>query len=113
MKRKEYLMTENVGSICIHDLEMDSVCDFWKDVEDRSDPFRLSEIALDAFNTANKCGLLPSELLRQMDELLSALTELWSHVKLNNEKAWNGEYDKLSIFGKVNSCLDTIHQIEQ
>lgn len=83
MKKKEYLMTENVGSICIHTTEMNSICDFWKESEDRSEPFRLSEIALDAFNTANKCGLLPSELLRQNQKLLSALKDLVVYCRGN------------------------------
>lgn len=32
-----------------------------------------SELIADAFNTANKCGLLPSDLLKQRDDLLSCL----------------------------------------
>ena len=35
-----------------------------------------AELICDAGNTAQKCGLLPSELLRQRDELREALTEL-------------------------------------
>ena len=35
-----------------------------------------AELLIDAGNTAQKCGLLPSELLRQRDELREALTEL-------------------------------------
>lgn len=31
------------------------------------------QLIADAFNTANECGLLPSELLEKMDELLKLL----------------------------------------
>jgi hypothetical protein len=34
------------------------------------------QLCCDAGNTAQSCGLLPSELLKQMDELLTALTQL-------------------------------------
>ena len=34
-----------------------------------------AELVIDAGNTAQKCGLLPSELLRQRDELREALAE--------------------------------------
>jgi len=35
-----------------------------------------AELICDAGNTAQKCGLLPSELLRQRDELREALKEI-------------------------------------
>ena len=104
MKKKEYLITENAGSICIHDLEMDSVCDFWKDVEDRYEPFRLSEIALDAFNTSNKCGLLPSELLEQNRKLLSALKDLVVYCRGN----MTNQLEPL-----ISNANEIINQIEQ
>ena len=47
-----------------------------------------AELIADAFNTANKCGLLPSQLLEQRDELVEALNEtdkdlcvLWGQMK--------------------------------
>ena len=36
---------------------------------------------VDSFNTAQKCGLLPSELLRQRDELREALQSLMGGVR--------------------------------
>ena len=39
-----------------------------------------AELICDAGNTAQKCGLLPSELLQQRDELREALLNLWSWV---------------------------------
>lgn len=105
MKKKEYLTTENVGSICIHTPEMDSICDFWKDDEDRSEPFRLSEIALDSFNTANKCGLLPSELFQWKHETLMLLKEIANDTerryRFTSGANWPKWYDK------------AINQIEQ
>ena len=64
-----------------------------------------SEIALDAFNTANKCGLLPSELLSQRDELLFRLKDMCFYHEVNSswDKGNNGYYK-----AKV-----TINQIEQ
>jgi len=35
----------------------------------------IGELLIDGANTAQKCGLLPSELLRQRDELREALAE--------------------------------------
>lgn len=39
-----------------------------------------AELVIDAGNTAQKCGLLPSELLRQRDELREALKLLMAGV---------------------------------
>ena len=55
----------------------------------------------DAFNTANKCGLLPSELLEQRDELLTCLKNTYGKLT-----AQTPEY----IFDAIQ---DTINQIEQ
>ena len=119
MKKNKLGITEGEAYIsCGYRVDVDrcdsfsGICDMYDWMEEAEKEANASLIA-DAFNTSNKCGLLPSELLEQNTLLLVSLTELWSHVKLNNEKAWNGEYDKLSLFGKVNSCLNTINQIEQ
>jgi len=69
-----------------------------------------AKLIANAGTTANKCGLLSSELLEQRDELLERLNELWSHVTLNNYGANKGNYDAKSLFGKV---ARTINQIEQ
>ena len=39
------------------------------------------ELIADAGNTANKCGLLPSELLKQRDDLLGLFSELTNHIQ--------------------------------
>ena len=44
-------------------------------------------LVLDAGNTAQKCGLLPSELLRQRDELREALADMVSQF------AYRGTYE--------------------
>ena len=81
MKKKEYIISEEIGFFNIHTDENDPVCAIWKDAPDKSEPFRLSEIALDAFNTSNKCGLLPSELLKQRDSLLHCVKALHENKK--------------------------------
>lgn len=43
-------------------------------------PKENASFIMDAYNTANKCGLLPSELLKQRDELLEALKEVRQHM---------------------------------
>lgn len=43
-----------------------------------------AELIADAFNTSNKTGLLPSELLKQRDELLNAcqrVNELYTEIE--------------------------------
>ena len=46
-----------------------------------------TDLIVDAGNTAQKCGLLPSELLRQRDELKGAL------VDMVNQFAYRGTYE--------------------
>jgi len=46
-----------------------------------------AELICDAGNTAQKCGLLPSELLRQRDELRELL------VDMVNQFAYRGTYE--------------------
>ena len=41
----------------------------------------IGELLIDGANTAQKCGLLPSELLRQRDELREALQSLMGGVR--------------------------------
>jgi len=49
----------------------------------------------DAFNTANKCGLLPSELLEQRAVLLDVLR----HIELRLE--WFNDYKNLAIVRRL------------
>lgn len=49
------------------------------------------KLCCDAGNTAQKCGLLPSELLKQRDELRLALLDLWSWVHQIDD--WSGVGD--------------------
>lgn len=44
-----------------------------------------AELICDAGNTAQKCGLLPSELLRQRDELLIALIDIRNKLYLTEK----------------------------
>jgi hypothetical protein len=47
-----------------------------------------AELIVDAFNTVTECDLMPSELLKQRDELLESLQEI---IKISdrNHIAWN------------------------
>ena len=47
-----------------------------------------ANLFLDAHNTAQKCGLLPSELLRQRDELRMALINL---LQACDDEGWNND----------------------
>ena len=47
----------------------------------------IGELLIDGANTAQKCGLLPSELLRQRDELREALADMVSQF------AYRGTYE--------------------
>lgn len=42
-----------------------------------------AQLIADAGTTANKCGLLPSELLEQRDELLNKLKDLTNRIEEN------------------------------
>lgn len=50
-----------------------------------------AELFVDAHTTANACGLLPSELLKQKEELLAALQTCYNWAK-------NGEQETLIVF---------------
>ncbi|TNE74974.1 hypothetical protein EP331_00345 [bacterium] len=43
-----------------------------------------SQAGWDGIKTYKECGILPSELLRQRDELLEALKGLWKDTKENS-----------------------------
>ena len=51
----------------------DIVIEVWHGADFVGEAHNVVKIVLDAGNTAQKCGLLPSELLKQRDELLEAL----------------------------------------
>jgi len=54
----------------------DIVIEVWHGADFVGEAHNVVKIVLDAGNTAQKCGLLPSELLKQRDELLSALIDI-------------------------------------
>ena len=49
----------------------------------------IGELLIDGANTAQKCGLIPSELLRQRDELREALADMVNQFAYEGTK--NGE----------------------
>lgn len=60
-----------------------------------------AELFLDAGNTANKCDLLPSELLKQRDELLHSLTRALNDFR---NSTWTEETYKL-IEGTIENII--------
>ena len=50
-----------------------------------------ADLVIDAGNTAQKCGLLPSELLKQRDELKEMLARFMNHFS-DVRHDWNGLY---------------------
>ena len=70
-ERYEYLSYVKAGGKMI--------CSFTELPNDQE--LALCKLFTDAGNTAQKCGLLPSELLRQRDELREALQSLMGGVR--------------------------------
>lgn len=62
-----------------------------------------AKLIADAGTTANKCGLLPSELLEQRDELLEALQKMCEyHEKMATwDKGDNGYYSAKKLIQKI------------
>ncbi len=60
----------------------------------KSEVIENAKLIADAGNTANKCGLLPSELLAQRDELLSALEMITKRLKKELDTPYNSFVDK-------------------
>jgi len=59
--------------------EKTDVCTFWKkDIKDKKAKNN-ALLLIDGLDTANKCGLLPSELLEAKNELLELLKEIHSY----------------------------------
>ena len=48
----------------------------------------IGELLIDGANTAQKCGLLPSELLRQRDELKEALILAEGLIDMASDQEW-------------------------
>ena len=92
----------------------DIVCLSPKDYEDSMRNWsHHARLISDAGNTAQKCGLLPSELLKQRDELLEALKEaketirVWHgfmEVSPTEAKAWE-YYQKSPEMKKINEAI--------
>lgn len=74
-----------------------------KSVEDKEGLANANLIA-DAGNTTNKCGLLPSELLEQRDELLSMLRKSF-HLLIDSGESEYG--DLLEMKNLINKVKDS------
>jgi len=69
-----------------------------------SDQLNNATLIADAFNTANSCGLLPSELLAQNTRLLQALKDITMYCRFNI----TNQLEPL-----ISQANDAINQIEQ
>lgn len=93
-------------------VEVKKESESWLDMRERTAHIREAKeeeqmqnagLILDAFNTANECGLMPSELLRQRNELLEFTSFM---VSLSNESDgvagyhFNGDISEWREFGK-------------
>lgn len=76
------------------------------------------ELIVDAGNTAQKCGLLPSELLQQRDELKEALLEAVKTIRIwhgfmeahpTEMKAWE-YYQQSPEMKKINAAIKSTEQ---
>lgn len=59
----------------------------------------------DAGTTANKCGLLPSELLRQRDELREIAEKILEDINAGRIDAKNGIVIDSYVWNKLNTAL--------
>jgi len=130
-KNRLGITSENVEAICVNTNAgffykvvgtCESVCNVTTRNSDRAN--KNATFIADAFNTANKCGLLPSELLEQNNALISAMKVILSMSEdMGRENCFYGdtEYDSQSAVFGYNLCLGfikqyihvTINQIEQ
>ena len=62
-----------------------------------------AELIVDAGNTAQACGLLPSELLKQRDELREALIELSDFVERTHPAAMVAKFTRLKAIAAIKS----------
>lgn len=75
-----------------------------RNIETTKEELNNAKLIADAGTTANKCGLLPSELLEQNRELLSALKDLVVYCRGN----MTNQLEPL-----ISKANETINQIEQ
>lgn len=74
----EWFLKNRCGGYRIKDNEQRDVCDIYSFASSISDEEAAANAKLiaDAGTTANKCGLMPSELLEQRNDLLEALIDI-------------------------------------
>jgi len=115
-KNRLGITSENVEAICVNTNAGffykvvgigEIVCNVTTRNTERSD--KNATLISDAFNTANRCGLLPSELLEQRDELLDKLRR----VLISVESISKYDFDVQTSNELIDECNNTINQIEQ
>ena len=68
-----------------------------------------AELTCDAFNTIQKCGLMPSELLEQRDELLECLSTLLKENRIKEASVISGPNSILNDnLTKANELINKI-----
>lgn len=79
----EWIDTQRGGDLRrIKDMDGRDICDTYSFISciDSKEQQCNAKLIADAGTTANKCGLLPSEILEQRNELLEALKELYGSL---------------------------------
>lgn len=72
-----------------------------------------ADLIADAFNTAQSCGLLPSELLKQRDQLLTALKELVHLHGCEQEGILSGQPTPEQWYAAVDAAESAIKSSER
>lgn len=79
------VMQNEVGSAIGNDAK--SLCVVWKNEEEQNDEF--ANLIVDAGNTIQSCGLLPSELLKQNQEMREMLKRVRSYDICCYSDSWH------------------------
>jgi hypothetical protein len=86
--------------VCLGDFKGDIT--FWHHFTSESEAIANAKLTADAGNTAQKCGLLPSELLKQRDELLERLKDLIKTHEVHSDKR-TAQSNRDLVWSKVNA----------
>ena len=84
---------QNGWSLC-DDNEFTSIAGIWSTNEV---DFANAKLIVDAGNTANRCGLFPSEILEQRDELLEQLRSIIDGTAFDNDSGLIWEHRRNEI----------------
>lgn len=79
--------------------------------KEKSESFVNASLYVDAHNTYNECGILPSDLLRQRDDAIKALKKI---IEMNYQNALDqyGDRSKAKIWSCVVVAEECLNRIE-